>query len=72
MIMNIVYGMQMPANKNINPCKPIRLITDSVDFSTINEHAPNTVLHIELPNSRKCSGINSAVSVKLKVDTAND
>lgn len=51
MIMNITYGMQMPANKNINPCKPIRFITASDDLSTMNEQVPNTVLHMEAPKA---------------------
>lgn len=70
--MNIVYGMQIPANKNISPCKPIRLLTANIDLSTMNEHVPKTVLHIEAPSSRKFSGNISAVTTKESVETAKD
>lgn len=38
----------------------------------MNDSAANTVLHIDVPISRKFSGISSAATVNDNVDTAND
>lgn len=57
---------------NIVPWTPSVSSANRNDFNTINELVPNIALQKLTPNSRKFSGINSAMTESANVEMAND